>query len=130
MVTLATFDVSQVLGRNGAIASPRPFRNDGALPRDRTVVTALARLAHAGCEPGVASTARPSPKRVDRRVRRAYALRPLKWFHRRVMLHHGLLIARTPLSPMERRLVSLLLTEQSRARRRSRGAGSPVGSSG
>jgi DNA-binding CsgD family transcriptional regulator len=42
----------------------------------------------------------------------AYALRPLKWFHRRVMLHHGLLIARAPLTPMERRLVNLLLTER------------------
>jgi DNA-binding CsgD family transcriptional regulator len=42
----------------------------------------------------------------------AYALRALKWFHRRVMLHHGLLIARAPLMPMERRLVSLLLTER------------------
>src|SRR5262249_40620481 len=42
----------------------------------------------------------------------AYALRPLKWFHRRVMLHHGLLIARAPLTPMERRLVSLLLTRR------------------
>ena len=39
-----------------------------------------------------------------------YALRALKWFHRRVMLHHGLLIARAPLMPMERKLVSLLLT--------------------
>jgi DNA-binding CsgD family transcriptional regulator len=28
------------------------------------------------------------------------------------MLHHGLLIARGPLTPMERRLVSLLLTER------------------
>lgn len=42
----------------------------------------------------------------------AYAMRPLKWFHRRVMLHHGLLIARAPLTPTERRLVSLLLTER------------------
>jgi DNA-binding CsgD family transcriptional regulator len=42
----------------------------------------------------------------------AYALRALKWFHRRVMLHHGLLIANAPLTPMERRLVSLLLTER------------------
>jgi DNA-binding CsgD family transcriptional regulator len=41
-----------------------------------------------------------------------YALRDLKWFHRRVMLHHGLLIARAPLMPMERRLASLLLTER------------------
>ena len=42
----------------------------------------------------------------------AYALRPLKWFHRRIMLHHGLLIARAPLTPTERRLVGLLLTER------------------
>jgi DNA-binding CsgD family transcriptional regulator len=42
----------------------------------------------------------------------AYALRALKWFHRRVMLHHGLLIARAPLTPTERRLVSLLLTDR------------------
>jgi DNA-binding CsgD family transcriptional regulator len=42
----------------------------------------------------------------------AYALRALKWFHRRVMLHHGLLIAKAPLTPMERRLASLLLTER------------------
>jgi DNA-binding CsgD family transcriptional regulator len=42
----------------------------------------------------------------------AYALRPLKWFHRRAMLHHGLLIARAPLMPTERRLASLLLTER------------------
>src|SRR5262249_22620881 len=31
---------------------------------------------------------------------------------RTVMLHHGLLIARAPLTPMERRLMSLLLTER------------------
>jgi DNA-binding CsgD family transcriptional regulator len=43
----------------------------------------------------------------------AYALRALKWLHRRVMLHHGLLMARAPLTPMERRLVSLLLTDRS-----------------
>ncbi|HZR83448.1 MAG TPA: LuxR C-terminal-related transcriptional regulator [Candidatus Binatia bacterium] len=42
----------------------------------------------------------------------AYALRALKWFHRRVMLHHGLLIAKAPLKPSERRLVSLLLTDR------------------
>ena len=42
----------------------------------------------------------------------AYALRALKWFHRRVMLHHGLLIAKAPLRPVERRLLSFLLTER------------------
>lgn len=48
---------------------------------------------------------------VDRELL-AYALRALKWFHRRVMLHHGLLIAKAPLTPVERRLMSLLLTER------------------
>jgi DNA-binding CsgD family transcriptional regulator len=43
----------------------------------------------------------------------SYALRALKWFHRQVMLFHGLLVADAPLTPVERRLVSLLLTELS-----------------
>ena len=38
----------------------------------------------------------------------AYALRALKWFHQRIMLHHGLLAAKAPLTSVERRLVSLL----------------------
>jgi DNA-binding CsgD family transcriptional regulator len=42
-----------------------------------------------------------------------YAMRGLTWFHRQVMLAEGLLVARSPLSPMERRVLSLLLTEQS-----------------
>ncbi len=41
----------------------------------------------------------------------AYAMRS-QWFHRRANLHHGLLIARAPLTPMERRIVSLLPTER------------------
>ena len=48
---------------------------------------------------------------VDRELL-AFALRPLKWLHRHVMLHHGLLIAKAPLTPVERRLLSLLLTER------------------
>lgn len=43
----------------------------------------------------------------------AYALRGLKWFHRQVMLSRGLTVARQPLTPGERRLQSLLLTELS-----------------
>jgi DNA-binding CsgD family transcriptional regulator len=42
----------------------------------------------------------------------AYALRALKWFHQRIMLHHGLLVAKAPLTSVERRLVSLLLTDR------------------
>jgi DNA-binding CsgD family transcriptional regulator len=54
---------------------------------------------------------RPPFSPRDREVL-AYALRALKWFHRRIMLHHGLLIASAPLTPTERRLMSLLLTER------------------
>lgn len=42
-----------------------------------------------------------------------YAMRGLTWFHRQVMLSHGLIIARSPLSPIERRVLVLLLTGQS-----------------
>ena len=42
-----------------------------------------------------------------------YAMRGLTWFHRQVLLGHGLLVARSPLSPIERRVLALLLTEQS-----------------
>jgi len=40
----------------------------------------------------------------------AYALRGIKWFHRQIMLSHGLLVAETPLTPAERRVLHLLLT--------------------
>jgi len=42
----------------------------------------------------------------------AYAMRALKWLHRRVLLYHGLLIAKAPLTRMERRLLSLLMTDR------------------
>lgn len=42
-----------------------------------------------------------------------YAMRGLTWFHRQVLLAHGLLVARTPLSPTERRVLALLLTDRS-----------------
>jgi len=40
----------------------------------------------------------------------AYALRGIKWFHRQLMLSNGLLVAVTPLTPAERRVLHLLLT--------------------
>jgi len=40
----------------------------------------------------------------------AYALRGIKWFHRQLMLSHGLLVAVTTLTPAERRVLHLLLT--------------------
>lgn len=44
-----------------------------------------------------------------------YAIRGLTWFHRQVLLAHGLLIARSPLSPIERRVLALLLTNRRRS---------------
>lgn len=41
-----------------------------------------------------------------------YAMRGLTWFHRQVLLAHGLAAASSPLSPTERRVLALLLTEQ------------------
>jgi DNA-binding CsgD family transcriptional regulator len=38
------------------------------------------------------------------------ALRGLRWFHRQYVLGHGLLVARSPLSPTERRVLQGLLT--------------------
>jgi DNA-binding CsgD family transcriptional regulator len=42
-----------------------------------------------------------------------HAMRGLTWFHRQVLLAHGLVAAGSPLSPMERRVLALLLTDQS-----------------
>ena len=41
-----------------------------------------------------------------------YAMRGLTWFHRRVLLAHGLLAAQSPLSPTDRRVLALLLTDR------------------
>jgi DNA-binding CsgD family transcriptional regulator len=41
------------------------------------------------------------------------AMRGLTWFHRQVLLAHGLHAATSPLSPTERRLLALLLTDKS-----------------
>lgn len=43
----------------------------------------------------------------------AYALRGIKWFHRQLALSYGLLIAERPLSPIQRQITPLLLTERS-----------------
>ena len=42
----------------------------------------------------------------------ASALRGIKWFHRQLLLSHGLVAAQRPLTTTERRVVRLLLTEQ------------------
>jgi len=43
----------------------------------------------------------------------AYALRGIKWFHRQAMLTSGPLIAKSPLTPTERKVLRLLLTQAS-----------------
>lgn len=43
----------------------------------------------------------------------AHVLRGLKWFHRELLLSLGLLIAESPLTTTEQKIVSLLLTEKS-----------------
>jgi DNA-binding CsgD family transcriptional regulator len=50
------------------------------------------------------------PFTESERDRIAYALRGLKWFHRQLMLSHGLLAAKNPLTPAERQVLHLLLT--------------------
>jgi len=44
-------------------------------------------------------------------ARLASALRGIKWFHRRLLLGHGLLMASSPLTPTERKVLRLLLTD-------------------
>jgi DNA-binding CsgD family transcriptional regulator len=44
-------------------------------------------------------------------ARFAYALRGIKWFHRHLMLSQGLLMAASPLTAAERRVLQLLLTD-------------------
>lgn len=43
----------------------------------------------------------------------AYALRGIKWFHRHLMLSQGLLVASSPLTVSERKVLHLLLTDAS-----------------
>lgn len=43
----------------------------------------------------------------------ARALRGIKWFHRQLLLNHGLLVGKTPLSPAHRRLLPQLLSHKS-----------------
>jgi DNA-binding CsgD family transcriptional regulator len=45
----------------------------------------------------------------------AYTMRGLKWFHRELMLSHGLLVAGRPLTVTERRVLHLLLTDHTEA---------------
>lgn len=42
----------------------------------------------------------------------AQTLRGIKWFHRQLLLNHGLLVGQTPLSPTHRRLLAQLLSSR------------------
>lgn len=50
---------------------------------------------------------------VAERDRLGIALRGLKWFHRQQLLNHGLLVARSPLTAAERKVLLALLSGQS-----------------
>jgi DNA-binding CsgD family transcriptional regulator len=41
-----------------------------------------------------------------------FALRGLSWFHRQMFYSHGLLVAQEPLTPMQRQVLQLLLSEK------------------
>jgi len=43
----------------------------------------------------------------------AHTLRGIKWFHRQLLLNHGLLVGQAPLSPAHRRLLAQLLSHKS-----------------
>lgn len=51
-----------------------------------------------------------SPFTVEERGTLAYALRGIKWFHRQLLLSHGLLVASTPLTLVERQVLQGLMT--------------------
>ena len=59
---------------------------------------------------GIFRSPHQPPFTESERDRIAYALRGLKWFHRQLMLSHGLLAAKNPLTPSERKVLHLLLT--------------------
>lgn len=67
--------------------------------------------ADAECYFGFFRDGERPPFSVAERDAVAYALRGLKWFHRRQMLSRGLLVAKTPLTPVERRALKQLLGE-------------------
>lgn len=50
------------------------------------------------------------PFSTEERDTLAYALRGIKWFHRQLLLSHGLLVASTPLTSVERRVLQSLMT--------------------
>lgn len=50
------------------------------------------------------------PFTAEERDTLAYALRGIKWFHRQLLLSHGLLVASAPLTAVERQVLQGLLT--------------------
>ncbi|GLQ97758.1 hypothetical protein GCM10007863_21780 [Dyella mobilis] len=56
----------------------------------------------------------------------AYALRGIKWFHRHLLLGHGLLMVSSPLTPSERKILQLLLTDATEKRIASQAGMTPA----
>lgn len=63
-----------------------------------------------GCESHVGFYAR-EPISDETIALFTYALRGIKWFHRHLMLSHGLLLANSPMTPTEHKVLQLLLTD-------------------
>lgn len=59
---------------------------------------------------GLSRATEQPPFTVEERGTLAYALRGIKWFHRQLLLSHGLLVASTPLTAVERQVLQGLLT--------------------
>lgn len=59
---------------------------------------------------GLSRGAEQPPFTAEERNTLAYALRGIKWFHRQLLLSHGLLVASTPLTHVERQVLQGLLT--------------------
>lgn len=77
--------------------------------RDDAIYVAFPVNADAESYFGVFRAHGQPPFTAQERDTLAYALRGIKWFHRQLLLSHGLLVAGTPLTEVERRVLQGLL---------------------
>lgn len=86
------------------------YRSTG---RDEAIWAIAPVNADAECYFGIFRGTQAPRFTVEERDAFGYILRGLKWFHRRLMLSRGLLIAETPLTPTERKVLHGLLMGRS-----------------
>lgn len=80
--------------------------------RDDAIYVAFPLNADAESYFGIFRAHGQPPFTIRERDALAYTLRGIKWFHRQLMLSHGLLVAGTPLTETERRVLQGLLGGQ------------------